>query len=120
MTTPRSIRLEALPSPLFSLRAPRDDTRSPVPAASSSARPTRPLNAIVDSSPFRVPKSGGAHVTGTSGSVKKEECHISLQAISSAPPRVELRDRERVMEADEGIGVSPRKHKGVMQYKGPG
>lgn len=115
-TQPRT-RLDALPSPFALVQRTTAKDGSPGP----SSRSSRPLNALLDASPFRVGPSVG--VGGKGKGKAKEETPRPLQSITtSAPPRVELRqlERERVLDTEEGIGVSPRKNKGAIQHKGPG
>lgn len=90
-------RLETFPSP-YGLASPK------------SARPQKPLTSVLDdpASPFRLSKS-------------RPEERKDLQGIS-VMPRVDVAEmrQARVADAEEGIGVSPRRRKGVIQHKGSG
>ncbi|BEJ11214.1 hypothetical protein CspHIS471_0106360 [Cutaneotrichosporon sp. HIS471] len=76
---------------------------SPFALSPKSVRPQKRLTALEDpSSPF-----------------KKTEERKDLQAIT-AMPRLGVAELRAVTEVEEGIGVSPRKHKGALHHKGPG
>lgn len=73
-------------------------------------RPQKPLTSVLDdpASPFRHPKQ------------KAVEERKDLQGIT-AMPRIDVGEiRQQRLEAEEGIGVSPRRHKGAIQHKGSG
>ncbi|BEI80137.1 hypothetical protein CcaverHIS002_0106660 [Cutaneotrichosporon cavernicola] len=76
---------------------------SPFALSPKSVRPQKRLSALEDpSSPF-----------------KKMEERKDLQAIT-AMPRLGVAEVRAVTEVEEGIGVSPRKHKGALHHKGSG
>lgn len=101
-------KLETLPSPFALVR--HDDS-----PGSSRPRAQQRINAVLDdaASPFHLGRERVKH--------EKREYH----GVTAAPrvDAVELaqsKEKRRVAETDEGLGVSPRKVKGAIQHYGPG
>jgi hypothetical protein len=95
--TPKK-RQQTLPSHANFLLPPKS-----APHAESPKRgPERRISDVLDGSPFHA------------------KAPTPLSHAITAPQAVAVRERARVIEVGEGVGVSPRKFKGNIQYKGPG